>query len=152
LAHRIEAGADALLMPSRYEPCGLNQMYSQLYGTIPIVRRTGGLADSVVDFNQQTLDEHSATGFCFEEDSPEALLATCLGALSLFRNQRVDWWKLVIAGMKRDFSWTDSAGRYSELYSQLINNRLHGGETAMSDTLTRQLQTDSPSQTGHRIH
>jgi starch synthase len=152
LAHRIEAGADVLLMPSRYEPCGLNQLYSQLYGTIPIVRRTGGLADSIVDFNQQTLDDHTATGFCFDEDSPEALLATCLSALSLYRNQRVDWWKLVIAGMKRDFSWTESAARYNELYNQLVTNRPHGRETAAMDTLTGQLQADSPPQTGHRLH
>ncbi len=120
LAHRIEAGADALLMPSRYEPCGLNQMYSQLYGTIPIVRRTGGLADTVIDFSQQTLSNHTATGFCFDEDNPETLLATCLGALSLYRDHRVDWWKLVIAGMHRDFSWTTSAARYSEIYKQLL--------------------------------
>lgn len=120
LAHRIEAGADALLIPSRYEPCGLNQMYSQLYGTVPIARCTGGLADTIVDFNAQTLANHTATGFCFDEDSPEALLATCLGALSMFRNDRVDWWKLVIAGMHRDFSWTASAAHYSNLYAQLI--------------------------------
>jgi len=152
LAHRIEAGADALLMPSRYEPCGLNQMYSQLYGTIPIVRRTGGLADSVVDFNQQTLNAHSATGFCFDGDTPEALLATCLGALSLYRDQRVDWWKLVIAGMKRDFSWTESAARYNELYIHLVSKRPQGSAQAPMDTLTASLNSDTPPQTGHRIH
>ena len=123
LAHNIEAGADALLMPSRYEPCGLNQMYSQLYGTIPIAHRTGGLADTVVDFNQESLAAHQATGFLFDGDSPEALLATCLGALSLYRNDRVDWWKLVIAGMKQDFSWTQSARQYVELYARLVNSR-----------------------------
>ena len=151
-AHRIEAGADALLMPSRYEPCGLNQMYSQLYGTVPIVRRTGGLADTVVDFNEQTLGDHTATGFCFDEDSPEALLATCLGALNLFRNDRVDWWKLVIAGMQRDFSWTSSAARYSELYKQLIQHR---GEDSRTTSLERPAGTSrasSAQQTGQRLH
>ncbi len=123
LAHNIEAGADALLMPSRYEPCGLNQMYSQLYGTIPIARRTGGLADTIVDFSQQSLAEHRATGFLFDGDTPEALLATCLGAISLYRNHRVDWWKMVIAGMKQDFSWMQSARQYIQLYIQMINNR-----------------------------
>jgi starch synthase len=124
LAHSIEAGADALLMPSRYEPCGLNQMYSQLYGTIPVARRTGGLADTIVDFNEQSLAEHKATGFLFDGESPEALLATCLGALSLYRNDRVDWWKLVIAGMKQDFSWLQSSRQYAQLYARLVNNRL----------------------------
>jgi starch synthase len=120
-AHQVIAGADALLVPSRYEPCGLSQLYAQLYGTVPIVRRTGGLADTVVNFSQETLDNHTATGFCFEEEQPEALLATCLSALRLFRTERVDWWKLVIAGMKQDFSWTHSAIEYSELYRRLGN-------------------------------
>jgi len=151
-AHRIEAGADALLMPSRYEPCGLNQMYSQLYGTVPIVRRTGGLADTVVDFNEQTLGEHTATGFCFDEDNPEALLATCLGALHLFRNDRVDWWKLVIAGMHRDFSWTSSAARYSELYKQLIQNRGEDSRTTGLDRPAGPSRASSAQQTGQRLH
>jgi len=151
LAHRIEAGADALLMPSRYEPCGLNQMYSQLYGTVPIVRRTGGLADTVVDFNQRSRDDHSATGFCFSEDGPEALLATCLAALTLFREQRVDWWKLVITGMQRDFSWTESAARYSALYTRLAHNR-SSGDSAARDAPTPALQPDKPSQTSRRLH
>lgn len=125
LAHNIQAGADALLMPSRFEPCGLNQMYSQLYGTVPIARRTGGLADTIVDFNQETISSHRATGFLFDSETPEALLATCLGALSLFRNDRVDWWKMVIAGMKRDFSWTRSARSYVTLYEQLTQRKQH---------------------------
>ena len=152
LAHRIEAGADALLMPSRYEPCGLNQMYSQLYGTIPIVRRTGGLADSVVDFDQQTLDNHSATGFCFEEDSPEALLATCLGALSLFRNQRVDWWKLVIAGMHRDFSWSASARHYSDLYKSLVAADADNDLAARLNPLSGAPRTPGSQRSGQRLH
>lgn len=152
LAHRIEAGADALLMPSRYEPCGLNQMYSQLYGTVPIARRTGGLADTIVDFNQQTLAEHTATGFCHDEDSPEALLATCLGALSMFRNDRVDWWKLVIAGMHRDFSWTASAARYSELYRNLIEPGQDEQQASYNRPASAAHAGSSSRQAGQQIH
>ena len=87
------------------------------------------LADTVVDFDQQLLEAHKATGFLFDRGSHEALLATCLGALSLFRNDRVDWWKLVIAGMKREFSWTQSARMYEEIYARLAGqeqeNQLH---------------------------
>jgi len=151
LAHRIEAGADALLMPSRYEPCGLNQMYSQLYGTVPIARCTGGLADTIVNFSEQTLANHTATGFCFEEDSPEALLATCLGALSMFRNDRVDWWKLVIAGMHRDFSWTASAAQYSELYARLVEPGRDDRQPAL-DRLATPAQPDSSRQAGRHLH
>jgi starch synthase len=152
LAHRIEAGADALLMPSRYEPCGLNQMYSQLYGTVPIIRRIGGLADTVIDFNEQSLDNHTATGFCFDEDSAEALLATCLGALSLYRNQRVDWWKLVIAGMHRDFSWTASAARYSEIYQQLAHGGAGVSQAPAFEGLGGQSARTSSRHAGQRIH
>jgi starch synthase len=151
LAHRIEAGADALLMPSRYEPCGLNQMYSQLYGTVPIARRTGGLADTIVDFSEATLANHTATGFCFEEDSPEALLATCLGALSLYRNDRVDWWKLVIAGMQRDFSWKASAARYSELYTGLVQQDADVSQSGFTG-LAKPLQAGHSMQAGRPIH
>jgi len=120
LAHRIEAGADAFLMPSRYEPCGLNQMYSLRYGTLPIVRQTGGLADSVVDLDEDTAREGTATGFTFREDTPEAVLQTCLRAVSHYRESRVGWWKMVIAGMQRDFSWAGSARRYQELYQRVF--------------------------------
>jgi starch synthase len=152
LAHRIEAGADALLMPSRFEPCGLNQIYSQMYGTVPIVRRTGGLADTVIDFSAATLADHTATGFCFDEDSPEALLATCLGALSLYRNQRIDWWKLAIAGMQRDFSWAASAARYSELY-QRLGQRTDGPRQPLSLEQLGGLPTDTGSRpNAQRLH
>ena len=119
LAHRIEAGADCFLMPSRYEPCGLNQMYSLRYGTVPIVRRTGGLADTVVDLNDRHAGEYAATGFSFEEDSAAALLATCRRALTLYERSKVEWWKLVITGMREDFCWPASAARYLELYRHL---------------------------------
>jgi starch synthase len=119
LAHRIEAGADCLLLPSRYEPCGLNQMYSMAYGTIPIAHRTGGLADTVVDLNEKSGRDYTATGFVFKEDSPEAMLQACLRALDHFQHHRIDWWKLAITGMKQDFSWSNSAARYLELYRLL---------------------------------
>jgi starch synthase len=121
LAHRIEAGADCYLMPSRFEPCGLNQMYSLRYGTVPIVRHTGGLADSVIDLNEETARGCTATGFAFREDTPGAVLKACLRAVSHFQSPRVGWWKLVIAGMKQDFSWASSARRYQELYRRVFS-------------------------------
>jgi starch synthase len=126
-------------------------MYSQLYGTVPIARRTGGLADTIVDFSEQTLAEHTATGFCYDEDSPEALLATCLGALSMFRNDRVDWWKLVIAGMHRDFSWTASAARYSALYRRLIEP-VQDEQQAAYNRPAGAAHTGSSTQAGQQIH
>jgi starch synthase len=113
LAHRIEAGADAFVMPSRFEPCGLNQMYSLAYGTPPIVRRTGGLADSVVPFDGENLDR--ATGFSFEDASPHALGAAVLHAQRVFFH-RPTWGKIVQNGMAADFSWARSAEKYEAVY------------------------------------
>ncbi len=118
LAHRIEAGVDAFLMPSRFEPCGLNQLYSLRYGAIPIVRRTGGLADTVVDTTPATLDNCTATGFSFTDPTPRALHNTIRRALNCWQLDPVQWWKLVITGMRQDFSWTASARRYAELYER----------------------------------
>jgi len=118
---------------------------------VPIARCTGGLADTIVNFSEQTLANHTATGFCFEEDSPEALLATCLGALSMFRNDRVDWWKLVIAGMHRDFSWTASAAQYSELYARLVEPGRDDRQPAL-DRLATPAQPDSSRQAGRHLH
>jgi starch synthase len=109
LAHRIEAGADLFLMPSRYEPCGLNQMYSLRYGTPPVVRATGGLND--------TIDED--TGFKFAEYSGRALL-DCVRAAGAAFADPVRWREMVRRGMRRDFSWRASAGAYSALYRQLL--------------------------------
>lgn len=113
LAHRIEAGADAFAMPSRFEPCGLSQMYSLAYGTPPIVRRTGGLADSVVGYDGRDLDV--ATGFVFDDPSPHALAAEILHAQHVFFH-RNDWARIVANGMAQDFSWDRSAARYEEMY------------------------------------
>ncbi len=120
LSHRIEAAADIFLMPSRFEPCGLNQMYSMRYGTLPIVRRTGGLADTVVAVTPLTIDQHSATGFVFEQESAQALLQTVQNALVLYRYREL-WQQLQGNAMRRDFSWQRSASAYLELYQRLLH-------------------------------
>ncbi|OFZ90912.1 MAG: starch synthase [Betaproteobacteria bacterium RIFCSPLOWO2_12_FULL_62_58] len=119
LAHLIEAGADIFVMPSRYEPCGLNQMYSLRYGTPPVVRATGGLADTVVDCNERTVQEGTANGFVFEEPTPAALLKALDRAVTTWRD-RVAWRRLQRNGMRMDFGWEASALRYRDLYRALI--------------------------------
>ena len=119
LAHLIEAGADIFVMPSRYEPCGLNQMYSLRYGTPPVVRATGGLADTVVDCNAATLAAGNANGFVFSEAVPQALLAALERAVSTWRD-RAQWRELQCNGMRLDFSWRTSANRYCDLFRALI--------------------------------
>ncbi len=121
LAHRVEAGADLFLMPSRYEPCGLNQQYSLRYGTVPVVRQTGGLADTVVPYAPRALQEGRATGFMFHEPSPEALLTTVLLALRVWKDKR-EWASLMRADMATDVSWKHSARSYGELYRQLAGS------------------------------
>jgi len=118
-AHRIEAGADCFLMPSRYEPCGLNQLYSLRYGTIPIARRTGGLADTITDATPSHLASGTATGVLFETASGRALLHAVQLALSLYR-QRSVWSHMVKAAMAADFSWERSAREYAALYERAI--------------------------------
>jgi starch synthase len=110
LAHRIEAGADLFLMPSRYEPCGLNQIYSLRYGTVPVVRATGGLDD--------TIDE--STGFKFAEYTGQALLGAVLAAAEAFSNPAL-WREMMRRGMQKDFSWKASAAGYSALYQWLAS-------------------------------
>jgi starch synthase len=110
LAHRIEAGADIFLMPSRYEPCGLNQMYSLRYGTVPVVRATGGLNDTIED---------GVTGFKFEEYSGGALLAAIRRAIEAFAGAAA-WKAMMVQGMGKDFSWPRSAAAYSALYQRLL--------------------------------
>jgi len=113
LAHQIEAGADMFLMPSRYEPCGLNQIYSMKYGTVPVVRATGGLDDTV-----QPFDGDKGTGFRFRQYSPVALLACLQRALATFHDRQA-WSKLQQNCMQEDFSWTQSARKYANLYEDL---------------------------------
>ena len=120
LSHQIEAGADLFLMPSRYEPCGLNQMYSQMYGTIPLVNETGGLADTVVDANEETISEGSATGFSYAGDSPHDLNLTIWRALQCFNDNQTLWRQMMLNGMHRDWSWKQSAKQYVDFYDDLI--------------------------------
>jgi len=122
LAHLIEAGADLFLMPSRFEPCGLNQMYSQRYGTIPVVRATGGLDDTVTQWNSRT---RKGTGFKFRDATAPALLKALRQALSTFGDQEA-WRSLQLAGMARDFSWDASAVHYARLYERAIRHRRQG--------------------------
>ena len=119
LMHQIEAGADVALIPSRYEPCGVNQMYSQRYGTPPVVHATGGLKDSVVDVSPSTLSAKTATGFAFSPLTDENLLQACKRAAELYRNRR-SWRQLQKNGMAQDFSWDSAATNYLELYRGLL--------------------------------
>lgn len=119
LAHRIEAGADIFLMPSRYEPSGLNQLYSLRYGTVPVVRKTGGLADSIVDVTPETLERGTANGFVFVEASPSALFGALRRALAAFRDNKL-WRGLQLAGMRADFSWAASGAKYMALYEHAV--------------------------------
>jgi len=120
LAHRVEAGADMFVMPSRFEPCGLNQMYSMAYGTIPIVRRTGGLADTVINATQENIENKTATGFSFEEFTSAALESALAKSLRMFNDDRKNWNQLIHNGMTKDWSWTASARKYDELYQQTV--------------------------------
>ncbi len=122
LAHRIIAGADIFLMPSRFEPCGLNQMYSQRYGTVPVVHRVGGLGDTVVDASAENLRDGTATGLVFEEPTAEAFAAAVERALALYADKR-QWHKLMRAGMRQDFGWRQSAREYLRLYEQAVAER-----------------------------
>ncbi|MDR2953130.1 MAG: glycogen synthase [Treponema sp.] len=115
ISHLIEAGSDFFLMPSLYEPCGLNQMYSLAYGTLPIVRRTGGLADTVENFNEDT---GGGTGFMFDELNPSSIYNTAGWAVWAWYNRRADIEEMRLRGMKQNFSWEKSAEKYVELYKK----------------------------------
>ena len=121
LAHQIEAGADVFLMPSRFEPCGLNQMYSMRFGTVPIVKRVGGLADTVVDVSPATMAEKRATGFVFEPHTSSALVDAVRRAVTAFGNPAL-WTLLVQTGMRQDFSWDRSARAYVQVYERALTN------------------------------
>jgi starch synthase len=131
LAHQIEAGADAFLMPSRYEPCGLNQMYSQRYGTIPIVRETGGLKDTVVDFTHERFAAGAASGFSFHPFDVDSLLSAVRRAAHLYFHDPTTWQALAQHIMQLDHSWTHSAQRFLRLYQGLLadvtETSHHGG-------------------------
>ena len=119
LAHLIEAGSDMFLMPSKYEPCGLNQMYSLRYGTLPIVRSTGGLADTVEDL---TTKPKTGTGFVFNNYDAKEMLKTIATAVETYRDQPA-WQASMKRAMTRDFSWDSSANQYIELYKSLLKKK-----------------------------
>lgn len=119
LAHRLHAGSDILLAPARFEPCGLTQMYASRYGALPVVRNTGGLADTVVDVTPATLSARTATGFVFEGSTPAALVAAIDEALALYR-QLLLWRRVQLQAMSRDFSWSASAAKYVALYRHVL--------------------------------
>jgi starch synthase len=123
LAHLIEAGADMFLMPSRFEPCGLNQMYSLRYGTVPIVRAVGGLADTVREIAREGL---APNGFVFHDYTPEALLEAIRRALNSFADPG-RWRTLQAAGMAEDHSWDRSAAEYVKIYDRVLNRGARGG-------------------------
>jgi len=123
LSHLIEAGIDIFLMPSRFEPCGLNQMYSQRYGTPPIVHATGGLVDSVVDCSPENLAKSSATGFVFSEMTPLGLF-TCIQRALLVYQDKKSWSKLLSTGMSKDFGWQASAKKYHEVYEAVLPTKV----------------------------
>ncbi|WP_437185576.1 glycogen synthase GlgA [Planctomicrobium sp. SH668] len=120
LAHRIEAGSDAYLMPSRFEPCGLNQQYSLIYGTIPIVHSVGGLADSVIDATPEHVDQKIANGFKFYNYDSEAYIQAVWRAVGTYTHYRDQWNQLVKNGMSRDLSWNQSANEYIKAYQRAI--------------------------------
>ena len=118
LAHRLQAGCDILLAPARFEPCGLTQLYALRYGTLPVVRRTGGLADTVVDATAETMGDRTATGFVFEDAGMPGLVSALGRALALYR-EPLTWRRLQLHAMAQDFSWNASAAKYAALYHEV---------------------------------
>jgi starch synthase len=129
VAHKIEAGADMFLMPSRYEPCGLNQIYSLKYGTVPIVRATGGLDDTIEPWDARS---GKGTGFKFSEYTGEALLATVKQALLAYRDPS-SWQTLMRNGMSRDFSWGASAREYAKVYERARQARANADAVTVAE-------------------
>ncbi len=125
LAHLFEAGADVFVMPSRFEPCGLNQLYSLKYGTVPVVRATGGLVDTITEANEQSLAAGTATGFIFKDYSPLALSEALQRACAAYAQPDV-WQRIVVTGMRQDWSWATSARQYVDLYRSTIQQARRG--------------------------
>ncbi|GAA0534004.1 starch synthase [Rhizomicrobium palustre] len=119
LAHKLQAGADILLAPARFEPCGLTQLYALRYGTLPVVRRTGGLADTVVDANNQSILDRSASGFVFDDPSADSMVSALTRALALYHDP-LHWRRLQLQAMTRSFGWDRSARAYMALYQELL--------------------------------
>lgn len=126
LAHQIEAGADIFLMPSRYEPCGLNQLYSLKYGTVPVVHRTGGLADTISHPTGENLATRTANGFVFDDYEAGALESALSSACKTYRHDRGAWDQIVTTGMRQDWSWRTSAKEYEKLYEETLQRVAEG--------------------------
>ncbi len=122
LAHRIEAASDMFLMPSRYEPCGLNQLYSLKYGSVPIVHSTGGLADTVRDANAANVQHGTATGFRFDDYSLVGLERAVNKAIDIYLHNQSQWVRIVESGMRDDWSWSQSAKHYMELFERTLDS------------------------------
>ena len=118
VSHKLYAACDAFLMPSLFEPCGLSQLMSLRYGTVPIVRETGGLKDTVVPYNEY---ESTGTGFTFRNYNAHEMLNTIRYAKHVFKNRKREWNKIIDRGMAMDFSWSTSARKYEDLYRRLLN-------------------------------
>ncbi|MDO5552898.1 MAG: glycogen/starch synthase [Planctomycetia bacterium] len=121
-SHHVEAGCDLFFMPSRYEPCGLNQMYSHRYGTLPLVRETGGLADTVINASDETMANGTANGFSFFWGNPDDLAKATQWALYCYHHRKPEWRKMVTTAMEQDWSWNRSALRYYELYKKCLES------------------------------
>ena len=123
LSHLIFAGADMMLIPSRFEPCGLTQLISLRYGTVPIVRRTGGLADTVFDIDTSDRPEEERNGFTFDYFDAGGIDWALGRALNCWANDRPKWEKIMLNGMRKDFSWEESATTYLEAYQALLSKK-----------------------------
>ena len=117
IAQKIYAGSDIFLMPSKFEPCGLGQMIAMRYGTLPLVRETGGLKDSVIPYNQYTGE---GTGFSFTNFNAHELKEVMFVAVNTYNNDKAAWDKLVTQAMEKDYSWSSSARKYLELYKKIV--------------------------------
>ena len=120
LSHLMIAGGDVILVPSRFEPCGLTQLYGLKYGTLPLVRATGGLADTVVDACAENIQNGTATGFVFTQPTAADLRQALQAAFDLWKQQHI-WTNVRATAMRQDFSWTLSATRYGQLYRKILS-------------------------------
>ena len=149
MAHKVEAGADIFLMPSRYEPCGLNQIYSLKYGTVPVVRATGGLDDTIDAFDRST---GHGTGFKFQAYDGAALLSEIQQALFIYRNEPEVWRRIQLNGMAMDFSWQVSALEYAKLYEAVWKSRNQRAETSSNRAGAKSVKMSPVAPTGKGSH
>ena len=149
LAHKIEAGSDIFLMPSRYEPCGLNQIYSLKYGTVPVVRATGGLDDTIEAFDPAT---GHGTGFKFQAYDAGALRVAIHQALTLYRNDPAVWRRIQTSGMAKDFSWQASAIEYARLYEVVLKSRNRKATIASNQAGAKSAKISQAASTGKGSH